>query len=74
MTAPATQDTLSAMRSVKCSCGQVIEGRNGENLLAAVEAHIDWKHRHREDAHISPSTLVVQHEEKTDAVKAEEER
>jgi hypothetical protein len=73
MTAPSTQDTLSAMRSVKCCCGQVIEGRTGEKLLAAVEAHIDWKHAHRENAQISPSTLVVQHE-KTDGVKAEEDR
>lgn len=37
--------TLHRVKTVTCSCGRLIAGDTGDELLAAVERHIDAEHR-----------------------------
>lgn len=51
--------TLSGVKTVTCSCGRLITGETGDELLTAVELHIEAEHQNTgEDVEQDPQTIT----------------
>jgi hypothetical protein len=61
------------MKALTCSCGRVVTGQTSEELLAAVEQHIQAEHGQREHSHVASATIAIQYPQNTNAVDIEED-